>query len=89
MISQYNATEPPKGPSNLMLAVGKSLRLQGFIVSNHADRLPAFLKDMAGWIASGKIKWRETVEEGIERAPEAFLALFRGGNVGKMLVKLG
>jgi NADPH-dependent curcumin reductase CurA len=88
MIGQYNATEPPKGPSNLLLAVGKNLRLQGFIVSNHAHRQPAFLADMAGWIAEGRMRWRETVDEGIERAPAAFLKLFRGENFGKMLVRL-
>jgi NADPH-dependent curcumin reductase CurA len=88
MISQYNATEPPKGPSNIIMAVGKSIRLEGFIVSNHFDVLPQFLADMSGWIASGKLKWRETVDEGIEAAPGAFLKLFKGENLGKMLVKL-
>jgi len=88
MISQYNATEPPKGPSNIMYVVGKSLRIEGFIVSNHFDMLPAFLKDMSEWIGSGKLKWRETVDEGIDAAPGAFLKLFKGENLGKMLVKL-
>lgn len=89
MISQYNATGRPVGPPNLMLAVGKCLRLQGFIVSHHAHRREAFLRDVAGWIASGQLTWKETVLDGIERAPEAFLRLFSGGNLGKMLVKLG
>jgi NADPH-dependent curcumin reductase CurA len=89
MISQYNEMVAPKGPSNIFLAVGKRLRLQGFIVLDHYDMLPTFLKDMAGWIASGSVKWRETVDEGIERAPGAFLKLFEGKNLGKMLVKLG
>jgi NADPH-dependent curcumin reductase CurA len=88
MISQYNATEPPPGPRNLMLAVGKRLRLQGFIVTDHADMQPAFVADLARWVAEGKIWWKETTVEGIENAPEAFLSLFRGGNLGKMLVKL-
>jgi NADPH-dependent curcumin reductase CurA len=88
MISQYNATEPPKGPSNIMYVVGKSLRIEGFIVSNHFDMLPAFLKDMSGWIGSGKLKWRETVDQGIDAAPGAFLKLFKGENLGKMLVTL-
>ena len=74
---------------NLMLAVGKKLRLQGFIVSDHADMHTAFMKDMAGWIGAGKITWRETVDEGIESATGAFLKLFSGDNLGKMLVKLG
>jgi NADPH-dependent curcumin reductase CurA len=88
MISQYNEAGTPRGPSNIFLAVGKRLRLQGFIVMDHTDMLPSFLKDMAEWIASGKVQRRETVEEGIEHAPGAFLKLFEGGNVGKMLVKL-
>ena len=88
MISQYNSTSPPQGPRNLMLAVGKRIRLQGFIVSDHASLAPAFLSDLSRWVAEGKIQWKETVLEGIENAPEAFLSLFRGDNLGKMLVKL-
>lgn len=88
MISGYNAEGKPQGIHNLMFAVGKNLRLQGFIVSFHADMQPAFLKDMAEWIKSGKVKYRETVDDGIENAPGAFLKLFEGENIGKMLVKL-
>jgi NADPH-dependent curcumin reductase CurA len=88
MISQYNETGTPTGPSNIIQAVGKSLRLEGFIVSNHYDLLPAFLKDMSGWIASGQIQWKETVDVGVENAPAAFIKLFEGANLGKMLVKL-
>lgn len=88
MISMYNATTAPAGPRNIVLAVGKSLRLEGFIVSNHADMAPAFQKDLAAWHAAGKLKWKETVFEGIEKAPDAFLGLFKGENFGKMLVKL-
>jgi NADPH-dependent curcumin reductase CurA len=88
MISQYNSTGEMYGVKNLIQAVGKSLRLEGFIVSNHFQHLPEFLKDMSGWIAEGKIQWKETVDEGIENAPGAFLKLFRGENTGKMLVKL-
>jgi NADPH-dependent curcumin reductase CurA len=89
MISQYNETGKAEGPSNIILAVGKSLRLEGFIVSNHYDLYPQFAKDMGEWIKSGKITWKETVEEGVERAPDAFIKLFSGENMGKMLVKLG
>jgi hypothetical protein len=88
MISQYNETGEPKGPSNIIQAVGKSLRLEGFIVSNHYDMLPDFMRDMSEWIGSGKMRWKETVDEGIEAAPGAFIKLFKGENLGKMLVKL-
>jgi NADPH-dependent curcumin reductase CurA len=66
-----------------------SLTIRGFIVSNHFDMLPQFLADMAKWKAAGKMKWRETIAEGIEKAPEAFIGLFHGENFGKMLVKVG
>ncbi len=88
MISQYNATDMGPGVRGLIMAVGKQLRLEGFIVSSHADMQPAFVADMSAWIAAGKVKWRETVEEGVENAPAAFLKLFSGENLGKMLVKL-
>jgi NADPH-dependent curcumin reductase CurA len=88
MISIYNATSPPPGPNNMANIIGRRIKLQGFIVSDFASTFPDFVAEMAGWIASGKIKYQETVMNGIEKAPEAFLALFSGGNTGKMLVKL-
>jgi NADPH-dependent curcumin reductase CurA len=88
MISQYNDTDLGPGVRGLIMAVGRQIRLEGFIVSSHADLQPAFVKDMAAWIAEGKIKWKETVDEGVENAPTAFLKLFKGENIGKMLVKL-
>jgi NADPH-dependent curcumin reductase CurA len=87
MISQYNETS--SGPANLRVAVRKRLTLQGFIVSDHTDRLPQFESDMRTWIAADKIKWEETVVRGIENAPKAFIGLFTGDNMGKMLVRLG
>jgi NADPH-dependent curcumin reductase CurA len=89
MISQYNDTTAPSGPRNLRLAVRKRLTLKGFIVSDHSDRQPQFYADMAAWIADGRIKWQETITDGLENAPKAFLGLFRGENTGKMLVSLG
>jgi NADPH-dependent curcumin reductase CurA len=88
MISGYNATEPTPGPRNIIMVVGKSLKIQGFIVSNYGHLQPQFIADMGPWIAAGKIKWEETVMDGIARAPDAFLGLFTGGNTGKMVVKL-
>ena len=59
MISQYNVAGMPAGAGNLMLVVGKSIRLEGFIVANHFDLLPEFQKDMTGWIREGKLVWKE------------------------------
>jgi NADPH-dependent curcumin reductase CurA len=89
MISMYNSVEPPAGPRNLVFIVGKSIKMQGFIVSDFIDMVPSFYADMGQWIREGKIKWQETVLDGIEKAPEAFLGLFSGANAGKMLVRLG
>jgi len=88
MIASYNSAEPAPGPNNLMLIVGKKIRINGFIVSDHADWRDAFLGDMIPWIQQGKIKSQETVVEGLDQAVSAFLALFSGNNFGKMVVKL-
>ncbi|MBL8552665.1 MAG: NADP-dependent oxidoreductase [Phenylobacterium sp.] len=87
-ISMYNATEMPAGPRNLVLMVGKQLRMEGFIVSSSWDLMPRFLSDLSGWVKAGKVTWKETVFDGIDKAPDAFLGLFKGENLGKMLVKL-
>ena len=89
MISQYNSSSPLPGPSNLMLAITNRLKLQGFIVRDHYNMLNEFHAAMAKWVGQGNIKWKETVSEGIENAPKAFLGLFKGENFGKMLVKIG
>ena len=89
MISQYNNTDAGYQVKNLSQIVGKSLRIQGFIVSDNWDMRPAFMQDMADWIASGQLKYSETIDSGIENAAGAFLKLFKGENFGKMLVKLG
>jgi len=89
MISIYNASAPQPGPSNLALLIGKNLRMEGFIVSHHFDLMPKFIEDLSGWVREGKVTWKETVFEGIDKAPDAFLGLFTGENLGKMLVKLG
>ena len=81
MISIYNATEPQPGPRNLALLIGKNIRMEGFIVSHHFDLMPKFIEDLSKWTAEGKVKWRETVFEGIEKAPDAFVGLFKGENL--------
>ena len=88
MIDQYNATTPIPGPTNLAQIIIKKLKIEGFIVFEHWDEYPAFVQKMGQWIQEGKISYRETVYEGIESSPEAFMGLFTGKNTGKMLVKL-
>ncbi|MET9670349.1 NADP-dependent oxidoreductase [Streptomyces sp. NPDC006475] len=88
MIAQYNNTEAAPGPRNLALVIGKRLRLQGMLVNDHNDLAPQFVKDVAGWIASGELKYNETVVEGIEHGYDAFVGLLRGENTGKMIVSL-
>ena len=87
-ISVYNATEPPAAPRNLGMAVGKRLTLRGFIVSDHADRRDAFLTEMGEWIRTGQVQVNETIVDGLEKAPDAFLGMLRGENVGKMVVRI-
>jgi NADPH-dependent curcumin reductase CurA len=89
MISAYNDKEPTPGPRNMTYIVGKRIRMQGFIVIDYWDMKPEFQREMTQWIKDGRVKWEETVENGIENAPAAFLKLFSGANIGKMLVKLG
>jgi NADPH-dependent curcumin reductase CurA len=88
-VSLYNATEPSPGPRNLpLIVVAKRLTLRGFIVSDHFDRMPAFAQEAGALLREGKIRYRETVVEGLEHAPDAFIGLLRGENVGKMVVQL-
>ena len=86
MITNYNGGGDPV--NYLEMIVGKRLRLEGFIVSDSMRLLPQFLGEMAEWIAAGKVMSTQTVDHGIESAPAAFLKLFSGKNLGKMLVKL-
>ncbi|MET9556657.1 NADP-dependent oxidoreductase [Streptomyces sp. NPDC006645] len=88
MISQYNSTEATPAPHNLGVVIGKRLRLQGMLVNDHKALQPQFVKDVAGWLASGELKYRETFVEGIENGHDAFLGLLRGENTGKMIVTL-
>jgi hypothetical protein len=89
MIAQYNATELPPGPSNIFLVIPQRLTIEGLLVTDFMQLMPDFLRDMTAWTKAGKMKWRETILDGIERAPEAFIGLFKGENFGKALVRLG
>jgi NADPH-dependent curcumin reductase CurA len=88
-ISRYNDTEPPPGPRNLFMVVTKRLTVRGFIISDHYDRYAEFLAQMGPWVREGKVRYRETIVDGIENAPRAFLGLLGGENIGKMVVKVG
>lgn len=88
LIAQYNDTELQPGPSLVPLLTSR-VTIRGFIVSDHFDRLADFLRDMSGWYREGKVTDEETVVDGIENAPAAFMGLLRGENRGKMLVKVG
>ncbi|MGA4730139.1 NADP-dependent oxidoreductase [Micromonospora taraxaci] len=88
MIAQYNATEPPAAPRNLALVIGKRLTLRGFLVNDHNDVRSAFVSDVAGWLRDGTLSYDETIVDGIENAPSAFLGVLRGDNLGKMLVRV-
>jgi hypothetical protein len=88
MIAEYNDPVPQPGP-NLMSAVRKRLRIQGFIVSDSWQRLPEWRAKAVPMIRSGALRYREDIVEGIERAPAAFIGLLAGRNFGKLLVRVG
>ena len=87
-ISQYNETEPPAGPRNLALAIGKGLTLRGFIVGQYPDLAAEYRERAAGWLAEGRLTADETFRDGLDGAPQAFMDLLEGANTGKMLVRL-
>ncbi|HEX4022832.1 MAG TPA: NADP-dependent oxidoreductase [Acidobacteriaceae bacterium] len=87
-ISGYNTPVP--GPRNLVVAIGKRLRLEGMIVVDHLHRMPQFLAEMIPLLRAGKLLHRETIVNGLENAPEAFLALLRKGDshIGKLVIRV-
>ncbi|MEO6248615.1 MAG: NADP-dependent oxidoreductase [Sphingomicrobium sp.] len=87
MIDNYNAGSPATF-RYIMRVIAMRIRIQGFIYTDYLDRMGEFYRDMGGWLASGQVKSRDTVMEGLEKTPEAFLGLFSGANTGKMLIKL-
>ncbi|KFF95638.1 NADP-dependent oxidoreductase [Streptomyces scabiei] len=88
MISQYNSTEPTPGPRNMVKILQNRLRVEGLLVGDHYDFQSQFVQEVGPWVASGELKYRETVVEGIDNNLEAFLGVLRGDNTGKMIVKL-
>ncbi|HXF41248.1 MAG TPA: NADP-dependent oxidoreductase [Blastocatellia bacterium] len=88
-ISQYNLEKPEIGPRLIVTSLlVKQARAEGFLVFQFADRYPEALPQMAQWLNEGKLKYAEDIEEGIENTPRAFMAMLRGGNTGKQLVKV-
>ena len=87
MIDVYNDAKPTQ-LKYLARLIGNRLRMQGFIVSDYMDRAGEFYRDMGALLAAGKLKGEETIHDGLDATPDAFLGLFSGGNTGKMLVRL-
>lgn len=87
-ISEYQDTAPMAGPPKMFSIVQKRLTLQGFIVSDHVALMGDFINDVAPLLPSGKLKSRETVVDGLSKAPEAFIGLLKGQNFGKLVVKI-
>jgi NADPH-dependent curcumin reductase len=88
MVAEYNDVEPRPGP-NLMSAVRKRLKIQGFIVSDQWQRWGEYRATAAPLVRSGALKYREDIVDGLDRAPEAFIGLLQGRNFGKLLIRLG
>ncbi len=88
LISSYNATTPPPGPRNFRQVITKRLRIEGFLAGDQAMHQAEFLAEVGAALASGGIQARETIVEGLENAPSAFIGLLSGANTGKMLVRI-
>jgi len=88
MISQYTLTAPEPGPSNLGMLVSRRARMEGFLVSDYMPRAAEAIGDLARWLAEGKLKFRTDVVDGLKEAPRAVNMLYRGENMGKLIVKV-
>ena len=87
-ISQYNATAPVAGPRNYLSLLVNRARMQGMVVFDYADRYAEAAREMATWMAQGKLKAREDIVDGFESFPEALLKLFTGENIGKLVLRV-
>jgi hypothetical protein len=87
-ISQYNSTTGVKGPANYMSLLVCRARMQGMLVFDYADRFPGAMREMSEWLASGKLKSREDIVSGIETFPDTLLKLFKGENLGKLVLQV-
>ncbi|MEM7233657.1 MAG: zinc-binding dehydrogenase, partial [Planctomycetota bacterium] len=87
-ISQYNNSSVELGPRLLGHFIVKRIRMQGFLVFDFKRQFPGAFRELSAWVAEGKLTFRENFVDGIENAPDAFLGLFRGDNIGKQLVRV-
>lgn len=87
-ISQYNLEKPELGPRVFTMLLVKQARAEGFLVFQFLERYPEGLKQISNWIKEGKLKYKEDIEEGLENTPRAFMAMLKGRNTGKQLVKV-
>ena len=87
-ISQYNSEEPEMGPRWLGQLIVKQAKVEGFLVRQFSDRYEEAYRQLGNWLRDGKIHYRETVTEGLENAPKAFIGMLEGHNIGKQLVKI-
>jgi hypothetical protein len=87
-ISQYNTTDGMRGPANYMSLLVNHATMTGFVVSDYGDRYAEGAREMAEWLAAGKLKSREDVAEGFDTFPDTLLRLFKGENTGKLVLKV-
>ncbi len=87
-ISLYNTSETPMGPRPEGILIRKTALMQGFLVRDHVKDFGMALRQLGSWIREGELEYEETIIEGFEKAPEAFIGLFEGKNIGKMVVKV-
>jgi NADPH-dependent curcumin reductase CurA len=87
-ISEYQDRQPMAGPARMFIIVQRRLTLQGFIVSDHAALMGHFVSEVGGLVKAGKLKSRETIVDGLTKAPQAFIGLLKGENFGKLVVKV-
>jgi NADPH-dependent curcumin reductase CurA len=88
-ISQYNLEKPEMGPRLILtMLLVRQAKAEGFLVSQFVDKYPEGLAQMAEWLTQGKLKYKEDIEHGIENTPRAFMAMLKGRNLGKQLVKV-
>jgi NADPH-dependent curcumin reductase CurA len=88
-ISQYNATEGVRGPANYLSLLVNRARMEGMVVFDYAPRYPEAIREIAGWIDSGRMRSREDVVDGLETFPDRLLMLFSGANFGKLILRVG